>query len=89
MGNSKNKIDAIYQLREAAEKKALVEKQLEERPSQEQRDELLDAKLELEKKTIEAIEVCHECGHEHAQGTAHEAPREDNVIHMDDRRNRG
>jgi hypothetical protein len=88
MGKSKNKIDAIYQLREAAEKKALVEKQLEERPSQEQRDQLLDAKLDLEKKTIEAIEVCHECGHEHEEGAAHGTVA-DNVIQIEDRRNRG
>jgi hypothetical protein len=89
MGATKKKIDAIYELRKAAEKKVLAEKKLEERPTQQQRDELLDATLDLEKKTVEAIEVCHECGHEHAQGTPHMSTPRDNVIRMDGRRSEG
>lgn len=88
MGTTKKKIEAIYELRKAAEKKALAEKKLEDRPTQKQRDELLDATLDLERKTVDAIEVCHECGHEHARGTSHIStpPATDNVIRMDDRR---
>lgn len=91
MGTTRNKIDAIYKLRKAAEKKALAEKELEERPTQQRRDELLDATLDLERKTVDAIEVCHECGHNHALGTSHIStpPHADNVIRMDDRRGGG
>jgi hypothetical protein len=71
MGKSKNKVDAIYALREAAEKKALAEKELAEDPRAEKRDRLLEARLALEEKTMTAIEVCHECGHQHAHGQPH------------------
>jgi hypothetical protein len=71
MGKSKNKVDAIYALREAAEKKALAEKELAEDPRAEKRDQLLEARLALEEKTMTAIEVCHECGHQHADGQPH------------------
>ena len=80
MGTSKTKIDAIYDWRDAAEKKALAEKALAERPTKEQRDELLDAKLALEKKTLAAIEVCHECGHEHEHGMPHISTNPNNVL---------
>jgi hypothetical protein len=89
MGASNKKINAIYELREAAEKKALAEKNLAERPTARKRDELLDAKLGLERKTLEAIEVCHECGHEHADGTPHIPTSRDNVVQMEDRRGEG
>ncbi len=68
---SPDKVEAIFQLREAAEKKARAERDLDDAPSPERRDVLLDAKLELEEKTQTAIEVCHECGHEHAPGDPH------------------
>ena len=68
---SKDKIDAIYELRDAAEQKAHAERDLEDAPTPEARDALLDAQMELEKSTYRAIEVCHECGHEHGEGEAH------------------
>ena len=71
MGISKDKIDAIYDLREAAEKKALAEKELAEDPRAEKRDQLLEAQLALEQKTLLAIEVCHECGHPHTHDQPH------------------
>jgi hypothetical protein len=71
LGNSKDKIDAIYDLREAAEAKALAEKEAAEHPSPENRDELLDKRLTLEDKTVAAIAVCHECGQEHEPQTPH------------------
>ncbi|MBV9056697.1 MAG: hypothetical protein JO078_05565 [Candidatus Eremiobacteraeota bacterium] len=71
MATSKEKIDAIFDLRAAAEKKALAEKALVEDPKAEKRDQLLDAQLALEEKTMIAIDVCHECGHQHASGAAH------------------
>ena len=79
--NSKRKIDAIYDLRRAAEEKARAEHAAAAFPSPEQRTRLLDAQLELEAKTLEAIDVCHECGREHAPGTPHlVADPNDNVI---------
>jgi hypothetical protein len=73
MTTSRKKIDAIYDLRVAAEKKARAEKALEDEPSAERRDDLLHAQISLEEKTIAAIEICHECGHAHEPDRAHEA----------------
>lgn len=70
---SKEKIDAIYKLRDAAEQKAHAERDVDETPTPQARDVLLDARMELEKTTYRAIEVCHECGHGHAEGEAHRA----------------
>lgn len=64
-------MDAIYDLRDAAEEKALAEKTVDDDPSWENRDKLLDKKIKLESKTLVAIEVCHECGHEHRPGAPH------------------
>ena len=75
---SKEKIDAIYELRDAAEQKAHAERDLDETPTPEARYALLDAQEKLEKSTYEAIKVCHECGHEHGEGEPHVVP--DNVI---------
>lgn len=75
---SKEKIDAIYKLRDAAEQKAHAERDLDETPTPEARDALLDAQMELEKSTYQAIKVCHECGHEHGDDQPHVVP--DNVI---------
>jgi hypothetical protein len=72
MGTSKNKIDAIYELRTAAENKVLAEKALEDQPIAERRDQLLHAQINLEEKTIAAIEVCHSCGRTHSPDEAHE-----------------
>jgi hypothetical protein len=71
LSHLKNKVDAIYDLRQAAEEKALAEKKLDENPSPENRDELLEKQVALESKTMTAIEVCHECGHGHPPEGAH------------------
>jgi len=71
MGSSKKKIDAIYELRHAAEKKALAEKAVDENPTAQNRDRLLDRQIELEEKTMTAIERCHECGHSHGPDEPH------------------
>lgn len=70
---SQKKMDAIYELRLAAERKALAEKALSEKPSHENRYKLLDKMLDLEAKTATAIEECHECGHAHEPGDPHGA----------------
>jgi hypothetical protein len=74
MAQSKDKIEAIYDLRQAAEEKARAEAELHYAPSEETRDALLDAQMTLEEKTLYAIEVCHECGHEHAPSQPHRRP---------------
>jgi hypothetical protein len=68
---SKQKIDAIFELRKAAEQKGRREKELVENPTPQQRDRLLDSMLTLEAKTAKAIAACHECGHAHEPGGAH------------------
>jgi len=77
-----NKIEAIYDLREAVENKVHAEKALEVQPSPEKRDALLDAQLTVEEKTQDAIEACMECGSCHSAGTLHRGivGREGNVL---------
>jgi hypothetical protein len=92
----RRKIDAIYELREAVEAKVNAEHALDEDGSAVARDALLAAQLELESKTQDAIDVCHECGHAHPAQAEHIAetstgdPRitgyQDNVVHVDFRR---
>jgi hypothetical protein len=79
---SHDKIEAIYDLREAAAQKARLEIVVDERPSPGARAALLDATLDVEAKTQHAIEVCHECGHRHASDRAH-VERGENVIQVD------
>jgi len=68
---SARKIDAIYSLRDAAAAKAVAEMHVDAEPTPASRDALLDAQLELEAKTQDAIEACHECGHAHAENEPH------------------
>ncbi len=74
---SNKKIDAILSLRNAAEAKAVAEMTAAANPTPAARDALLDARLELEAKTQDAVEACHECGHPHAAGAPHYG---DNVL---------
>jgi hypothetical protein len=83
MSQSQEKIDAIYNLREAVAAKVRLETEVDRASTPDKREALLDATLEMEAKTQQAIEVCHECGHvhhdrEHARGDA-----VDNVIAVD------
>jgi hypothetical protein len=71
---SNEKIDAIYDLREAVEAKVHAEHALEVVPSAATRQTLLDATLDVEAKTQAAIDVCHECGLSHAAEDEHGAP---------------
>lgn len=68
---SNEKIEAIYDLREAVEVKVRAELALERRASADTRAALLDATLEVEAKTQTAIDVCHECGLPHAPDDPH------------------
>ncbi len=84
----RNKVDAIYELREAVEIKAQAEHELAANGTQAARDALLVAQLDVEAKTQDAIDVCHECGAAHAADAEHEPTsrvreRRDNVILVD------
>jgi hypothetical protein len=74
---SNKKTEAIYSLREAAEAKAVAEVRADANPTPAARDALLEAQLELEAKTQDAVEACHECGHPHAADAPHYV---DNVL---------
>ena len=65
------KVEAIYSLREAAEAKVLAELKADAERTPAARDALLDAQIELESKTQDALQACHECGHAHGAGEAH------------------
>ena len=78
-----NKIDAIYAVREAAERKAVLEVSLSAHPSPDARDALLAAQLSLEARTQDAIEACHHCGRRHADDEPHAEAGRDNVIDVD------
>jgi hypothetical protein len=87
----RSKVNAIYDLREAVEAKAQAEHELERHATPAARDALLAAQLDVEAKTQDAIDVCHECGHTAQDGHTHpprpENPRigerSDNVVHVD------
>jgi len=65
----KDKVEAIYDVREAAELHARAEVAVEKSPSPAKKDELLDAKLALEEATQDAIEACEHCALPHAPQT--------------------
>jgi len=72
---STRKIDAIYELREAAEEKGRKEKIVDDNPTPEHRDQLLESMTDLERKTTKAIAACHECGHLHEPDAPHGSAR--------------
>jgi hypothetical protein len=80
MSQSQEKIDAIYDLRDAVEAKTRLEAAVDRRPSADAREALLDATLEVEARTQHAIEVCHECGHVHPGDRGHGAGANDNNL---------
>ncbi len=71
----KNKVEVIYELREATETKVLAELAVDADSTPAARDALLDAQLALEAKTQDAIDVCHECSDQHPAGEPHRSPR--------------
>jgi hypothetical protein len=84
----RNKVDAIYELRDAVEAKARAEQVLERDASAAARDALLTAQLDVEAKTQDAIEICHECGHTSGDGHAHPTTKPShtpgqNVVYVD------
>jgi hypothetical protein len=63
----KDKVDAIYDLRDAAEEHGLAIADLKADPqSADAKDAVLEARSKLEAATVDAIESCHHCGKAHA-----------------------
>jgi hypothetical protein len=83
MSQSQEKIDAIYDLREAVAAKVRLEAEVDRASTPDTRGALLDATLEMEAKTQQAIEVCHECGHVHHDRFHPRGGDDDNVIEVD------
>ncbi|MDQ2680316.1 MAG: hypothetical protein M3Y21_04740 [Candidatus Eremiobacteraeota bacterium] len=63
--DDKNKVDAVFELREAAQAVGRAEVRVEQAATLEHVDALLDAKLLVEEKTSQAIESCAHCGLQH------------------------
>lgn len=69
---SAEQIDAIYELRKAAEEHGRIDAETAHRDDEPARTQRLAAREKLEEKTVQAIEACHECGHTHADDTPHQ-----------------
>ena len=68
-----DKVEAIFELREAVEEKVHAEYSAAREGSPEARYALLDATLKVDEKTQDAIEVCHTCELPHAASEPHTA----------------
>jgi hypothetical protein len=66
-----DKVEAIFELREAVEEKVHAEYSAAREGSPEARDALLDATLKVDEKTQDAIEICHTCDRPHAASEPH------------------
>ena len=69
----KSKIDAVYELREAAEAHGRAETVLQLGSSPQNRDAALQTRVELEAKTAQALEACEYCGRLHRDDEPHPA----------------
>lgn len=78
-----DKVAAIYELREAAERHARVELAVGQKPKGKDRDRLLDARIELEEKTQRAVEACVYCGRSHSDEQSACEHATGNVIPVD------
>ena len=78
-----DKIQAVYELREAAEEHGRIEAALGDRADYAARRRLLDSRLTLEAKTQHAIEVCHYCGLAHLEDEPHGHARTESIIEVD------
>jgi hypothetical protein len=63
----KQKVEAIFDLREAAEAHALARLAVDQFPTPSRKDDLLEAKLTLEEATQDAIDACEHCALPHAK----------------------
>ena len=79
---SREKVDAVYDLRHAVEEKTRLEAEVDVRPTATAKDRLLEATLKVETCTRRAIEVCHTCGRQHQDDAQACAPAS-NVVAID------
>ena len=86
MQPQRSKVEAVYELRKAAEQHGHAEAQVDLDRSPENVDRLLEAKERLELKTIEAIEACEHCGEQHCDDESH---KRNNVINVNFAKNEG
>jgi hypothetical protein len=63
----KQKVEAIFDLRAAAEAHARAEVAVEQAPTPAKKDKLLDAKVALGEATQDAIEACEHCSLPHGK----------------------
>ncbi|MBC5816429.1 MAG: hypothetical protein GIW97_07795 [Candidatus Eremiobacteraeota bacterium] len=84
---AKNKVQAVYELREAAEEHARADAEIDADRSPANVDRLLAAKERLEVKTVEAIEACEHCGDNHCDDESHQ--KKTNVIKVEFAKNEG
>ena len=87
MQPAKNKVQAVYELREAAEEHGRAEAQIDLDRTPENVDRLLEAKERLELKTVEAIQACEHCGEAHCEDESHK--HKSNVINVEFAKNEG
>ena len=78
-----DKVSAIYRLREAAERHDKLAEQIGDVPTGLERQRILDARIELERRTREAVEACVYCGRRHHDDEPDCAPPGSNVIEGD------
>ena len=85
---SKDKVRAIYDLRAAVEEQVFAQVRADRDDSPTAREVLLDATLNVEAKTQDAIEICHDCERPHAVDLPHErqsrvGESHENVVEVD------
>ena len=85
---SKDKVQAIFDLRAAVEEKTLAQVAADRDDTATARELLLDATLKVEAKTQDAIEICHACERPHAMDLPHErharvGESRENVVEVD------
>ncbi len=79
---SRDKVDAVYELRDAVAEKTRLEAEVEAHPSMRMKDRLLAATLNVETRTQRAIEACHACGRPH-RDDADACEGDSNVVAVD------
>ena len=84
LSGNNDKVEAVFALREAAERHGRAEAAYDRYGDDRRRDQLLDARLEVEDKTKEAIAACQHCGLPHVgEHRPHHEAGEGNVIQVD------
>ncbi|MBV8244800.1 MAG: hypothetical protein JOZ38_02660 [Candidatus Eremiobacteraeota bacterium] len=62
----KDKLEAVYELRDSAEQHGRAQAAVERSASSENVRALIETRNDVDEKTTEAIEACHHCGRTHS-----------------------